>query len=200
MPYCIAEKYKLQGYPVGKQLFTEQHIPKGVYYIHSGKVKMAVQGKHIVQLAGEGDWVGLDYLFSDLPYKQSAVVIEEARVSFLPLEDLKEELGNSLELLKILFQNINRRMEEVQEWGTLLVQQKTEIRVANILLLIKEKFGCDERNYLNINLTPKTLAFLASTTRTTVYRILSRLKRADVIRTDGNKMAILKQEVLENMH
>lgn len=190
----------MQPYPVGKQLFAEQHIPKGVYFIHSGKVKMAVQGKHIVQLAGAGEWLGLDYLFSDVPYQQSAVVMEAAQVSFVPLEELKKELGNSLELLKILFQNINKRMAEVQEWGTLLVQQKTEIRVANILLLIKEKFGCDDRNYLNINLTPKTLAFLASTTRTTVYRILSRLKRADVIKTDGNKMAILKQEVLENMH
>lgn len=196
----LLSKYQSYTYPPGKQLFTESHYPQGVYFIESGMVKMAVKGNQIVQLAGAGEWVGLDYLFSDTPYQQSAIAMEQSKVVFLPLEDLKEELRQSMSLLKTIFQNINKRLEEVQEWGTLLVQQKTELRVVHALLLIKEKFGVDQKNFLHLQLSPKNLAYLASTTRTTVYRILSRLKRANVIRSEGDKISLLREDILQNMH
>lgn len=200
MPYSLAEKYESNTYPPNKHLFTESHLPKGVFYIESGRVKMAVKGKQIVQLAGSGEWIGLDYLFSEKPYQQSAITMESTKVVFIPIDDFRAELSNSRELLKNLFQNINKRVEEVQEWGTLLMQQKTELRVVNALLLIKEKFGIDEKNFLRLQLTPKELSYLASTTRTTVYRILSRLKRAGIIKVRRTKIMLLKEDILQNMH
>ena len=69
-------------------------------------------------------------------------------------------------------------------------------RIAQALLLLKEKFGVNEENFLNITLSRQDIASFAGTTYETVFRILNEFFQENIIATEGKDIAILNEEKL----
>ena len=68
-------------YKKNQGLFLEGSIPRGVFCINKGKVKVYALGdegkEQIIQIAGEGEILGFRSIFSGEPYKVSANTLEE---------------------------------------------------------------------------------------------------------------------------
>jgi CRP/FNR family transcriptional regulator len=72
-------------------------------------------------------------------------------------------------------------------------------RVANALLQLQNKFGCNKDGGLNITLSRQDLAAYTGATYETVFRTLAELAQDHIISTNGKEIAILHQGKLERL-
>jgi CRP/FNR family transcriptional regulator, cyclic AMP receptor protein len=98
----LAEVEQIQRWPAGKMLFGEGDQPCGVYVVHSGEVELAFFGPNGVRrtfrLARKGEVVGLSDAVSQRPHDCTATTRSPARIGFIPIEELLDQLDRRPEL------------------------------------------------------------------------------------------------------
>ncbi len=72
-----------------------------------------------------------------------------------------------------------------------IAQKTVRERLAEVLILLKNKFGLDENKTLNISLTREELANIVGTATESVIRLLSEFKDDDFVELNGRKIKIL---------
>src|SRR5215472_1703585 len=79
------------SYPKGATLFVEGQVPRGVFILCSGRVKMSTtsaDGKTlIVRIADPGEVLGLPATVTGRPYELTAEVIEPSQANFIPRQE-----------------------------------------------------------------------------------------------------------------
>src|SRR5271163_598674 len=83
-----------QVYKKGEILFKEDAYPSGIYYLVSGKAKkykLVKDGREqIIYVANSGELLGYHAILSEDSYPDSAAVMEDSHVVFIPKEDFLE--------------------------------------------------------------------------------------------------------------
>jgi len=79
------------SYPKGATLFVEGQVPRGVFILCSGRVKLSTtsaDGKTlIVRIADQGELLGLPATVTEKPYELTAEVIEPTQANFIPRQE-----------------------------------------------------------------------------------------------------------------
>src|ERR1700747_336157 len=79
------------SYPKGATLFVEGQLPRGVFILCSGRVKLSTtsaDGKTlIVRIADPGEVLGLPATVTEKPYELTAEVIEPTQANFIPRQE-----------------------------------------------------------------------------------------------------------------
>ena len=91
---------KTEGvYKKGEIIFREGIYPSGIYYVIDGKVKkykVDAEGREqIIYVANSGELLGYHAILSSENYTDSAAVLEESTIAFIPREDFLEALNRS---------------------------------------------------------------------------------------------------------
>lgn len=184
-----------------QQFIMEGTPAHGLFFTYKGKVKVAKTGaderEQIVRFAKDGDIIGHRGGFgSSKYYSISAQALEDSTLCYFSKEDLKAIL---LEIPTLTFDFMLFYADELSESETRvrkLAQMSVKERVIDSLLYIDKKFGSTDELF-NVSLSRKDYAEYSGTTEEQVIRILSTLKKQNLINAKGRKLGILNFEALK---
>jgi CRP-like cAMP-binding protein len=185
-------------YKKNQGLFLEGSIPRGVYCLNKGKVKVFTLGdegkEQIIQIAGEGEILGFRSIFSGEPYKVSATTLEDANICFIQREDFLKMIDTNATLRNQLFKEFSKELAEVAEFITNMSQKSVRERLAYVLLILKEVYGEEP-----INLSREDLANFVGTATETLIRLLKEFKEDKFITIATRKLTILNMAALSKL-
>lgn len=185
-----------QIYKKNEILFREGAYPSGIFYITKGKVKkykIDNEGKEqIIYLATTGQLIGYHAILSEDRYPDSAAVIEESTIAFIPKEDFLNALDYSALLNNRLLKTLSHEFAVLANSLTMFAQKTVRERLALQLIVIREKY---KENYVDgmsieINISREDLASLVGTARENIVRVLTEFKEDDILETKGRKIMI----------
>ncbi len=130
-------------------------------------------------------------MLSKRALSSSAVVLEDAAVCFIPSRQffdlIKSEPKFSLELLELTAKNWNNASRLITD----MAQKTTKERLAEMLLWLKETFGLDQDDCIDVVLTREEIANMVGTATEAVIRLLSELKKEKLISLEGKRIRLL---------
>ncbi|MEP6645061.1 MAG: Crp/Fnr family transcriptional regulator [Acidobacteriaceae bacterium] len=193
----------LGTYPGKALLFVEGQMPRGAYVLCSGKVKLSTTSRDgkilILKIAEAGEVLGLSAAISGTPFEVTAETAGPCQVNFIEREALMRlmekngEMGlHSAQALSKEFQIAYRDMHE------LVLARSSTGKLARLLL--SWTIGRDPAlNELRVrsSLTHEEMAQMIGSSRETVTRLLSHLKRKELIRLEGSTLVIRNKTALE---
>lgn len=182
-------------YNKGEIIFKEGSLGRGLFCMNSGKVKLSRMGpsgkEQIVRFATAGDIIGYNSMLSKKPLSATATTLEESAVCFIParhfFEMIRQEPKFSLKMLELTATN----WENASRLITDMAQKTTKQRLAEMLLWLKETFGLDEDNCIDVKLSREEIANMVGTATEAVIRLLSELKKENLIALEGKKIKML---------
>ncbi|HTI90206.1 MAG TPA: Crp/Fnr family transcriptional regulator [Puia sp.] len=186
-----------QVYKKGEIIFREGAYPAGIFYIENGKAKKyKVDGEgreQIIYVANTGELLGYHAVLSDDSYPDSAAVLEQSIIAFIPKEDFLEAIRLSDVLSRRLLKTLSHEFAVLANSLSLFAQKSVRERLALQLVVIREKYKADFEPGapIEINMSRTDLASLVGTARENVVRMLSEFKDEGILETRGRKIIVL---------
>jgi len=188
------------SYKKGTYIYHEGNRITGCYLVMSGILKIFKTGmdgkEQIIRFAKPFDIIGFRSVLSGELACTTAKTLEDCTLCYIPQESifyLVKNNGNfSLELLQLSC----RELGEANEYITDIAQKTVRERLAEILIHLKDNFGLDKDNILQISLTREELANIVGTATESVIRLLSEFKSDNVLEINGRKIKILNFKAL----
>ncbi|MDR3589588.1 MAG: Crp/Fnr family transcriptional regulator [Negativicutes bacterium] len=188
----------------GAVIFLEGEPGDGFHYVKSGKVKIVKTTddgrEHIIKLLSPGDIFAEVLLFNNLPYPATAIAAEDSEIGTIKNADLERLVLNNNALALQLIKALSQRLLYAQQKIKNLALSDVLARTAETLLRLGQEHGTagpDGRISIAVALSRQDLASLVGTTRETVTRTLSSLKKEKIIDFDGHKLVILSPDKLK---
>jgi len=186
-----------QLYKKGAVIFRERAYPAGIFYISEGmvkKYKLDNDGKeHIIYVANAGELLGYHAILSGDRYPDSAAVIEDSKIAFIPREDFISALEQSEVLSRRLLKTLSHEFAVLTNSLSVFAQKSVKERLALQLIVLREKYKSNFQPGMpvEINMSRDDLASLVGTVRENVVRSLSEFKYDNIIETKGRKIIVL---------
>jgi len=183
-------------YSKGEILFREGAYATGIYLIEEGKAKkykVDKDGKEqIIYVANMGEIMGYHALLAEERYPDSAAVLEDSKIAFIPKEDFFEVLKDAKVLPQRLLKTLSHEFFVLANSITLFAQRSVRERFAMQLVLMREKY---KENFtpgmaVEINMSREDLASLVGTARENILRVLKDFKEEGLLETKGRKIII----------
>jgi len=191
--------------PAGVVLFVEGQTPRGIFILCSGKVNLSTtsrEGKILILKTSEaGEALGLSASVSGMAYEITAETATPCQLNFvdrkhlLELMELHPEVGlHTAQSLSRDFQNAYRDIHD------LVLTRSSAGKLAR-LLLSQSPAAAQETHASEVRIlsamTHEEIAQRIGSSRETVTRLLSDLKRKHLIRHDGPTLVIRDRMALE---
>ncbi|RPA68831.1 Crp/Fnr family transcriptional regulator [Cyclobacteriaceae bacterium YHN15] len=201
----LSESKNLITHKKGQILFYEGTKPLGVFCISDGVVKVyktASNGKEqIIRLAKKGDFLGYASLLGEESYSNSATIVEDANICFVPRESFLKVLSDDTEFHRRVTKALCHDLGIMESKLTDATQKSIRERLAFTLLKLSETYGIDgnEGDKIDIVLTREEIAGLVGTATETVIRLLSEFKKDELIEYQGKKIIVLDKKGLARL-
>jgi CRP/FNR family cyclic AMP-dependent transcriptional regulator len=188
--------------PDGTMLLLEGQMLRGVYVLCAGKVKLSTTSRDgkvlILKIAGRGEVLGLSAVVSGTPCGLTAQTTVQSRVNFIereaPLRFFKRHGEAGFHSAQALSREFQSAYEDIQD----LVLVRTSAGKLARLLLSWMPAGADGREVrVCSGLTHEEMAQMIGSSRETVTRLLSDLRRKQLIRLEGSSLVIRNRTALE---
>lgn len=184
----------------GSFIYHEGSRITGCYFIQTGIVKIFKTGtdgkEQIIRFAKPGEIIGFRSVFSNEAACTTAQVHDDSFTCFIPSElmiNLVKSNGNfALDMLQLTCKELG----EANEYITDIAQKTVRERLAEVLLHLKNNFGLDQEQFLQISLTREEMANLVGTATESVIRLLSEFKDDKIIELAGRRIKILNMPAL----
>lgn len=189
-------------YPAGAIVFRRNDLPQGVYIICFGRVRLSVSTSDgrsvIVGIATAGDILGVKALLSGHSHNLKAKTLEQTQLCFISKDDfldfLKQNGGASLELAQKLSKELYQAYTEVGD----IALKDADRRLAEFVMTLCESNGIKESKTvsLNLNLTWDEVAEMIGSSRRTLSRALTKLRRLELIEYEHHSSIIVNMIAL----
>ena len=187
----------IEHFKRGSIIYRESSRINGCYGLQKGIVKVfktGIDGKEqIIRFAQPGDLIGFRSVLSNELACTTAEVLDDAVTCYFPSETLIHLVKNNGNFSIELMQITCRELGEANAYITDIAQKTVRERLAEILIHLKNDFGLDENNVLQISLTREELANIVGTATESVIRLLSEFKQDELIELNGRKIGILDE-------
>jgi CRP-like cAMP-binding protein/ActR/RegA family two-component response regulator len=185
-----------------QELYAEGKEATRLYFVQAGRVKTVRRtgsGKELITgLYGPGDFFGYLPLLQATPHADSAVVLEEATIYYIPKEDFRQLLyGNaavSQQFVRLLAGQVAEREQQLLD----MAYDSIRRRVANALLRLHEEAAGSQE--AAIHLTREDLAALVGTAPESLIRTLSEFRHAGLVQLTPKSIRVLEAEKLRRAH
>lgn len=187
--------------PPGGTLFFEAQSARSVYILCTGHIKLTTSSKDgktlLVRIAKPGDVLGLSAAISATPYEVTAQALDPVEVKSFQRQDflhfIEHHIEGSMGAAKMLNKDYRDALSDAIR---LALSGSISGRVARLFLEMAA--GQDEpKPSFTMAFTHENLATMLGTTRESVTRVLSELKRKEIIAIKGTSMTILRKDALE---
>ncbi|SDE22043.1 CRP-like cAMP-activated global transcriptional regulator [Sporomusa acidovorans DSM 3132] len=183
-------------------IFMEDEPGEGFHYVKSGKVKitkMTQDGReHILNILGAGEVFAEVLLFNRGPYPATAVALEDSVIGIIKNSDLEHVVSQNTRIALHIIRVMSKKLIHAQMKIKTLALSDTYSRTAQILLHLSGQYGRPVAGgiRIDVDMTRQELANLVGTTRETVSRILSSMKRDKVIDFSEQQIIVVNEEKL----
>ncbi len=193
---CIIIRFK-KGEIIVKQGTPATHA----LYVAQGITKFYIEGKNkniIVKLIPQGNFIGLNSIFSDIQYYNfSVAAIENANICMLPKEIFLEQAMKNHAFLREITKEISNCTNLVLDKIISISEKTARGRVIDTLLYFAEKIY--KSNDFILPITRKEFAELCTISTENAVRILSDLKNDGLIEINGKNIKIIKPKLLKKL-
>jgi len=191
-------------YPRGSVLFREGDNPTAIYVLCSGKVKVSVSSQEgrtmILRIARAGDVLGLSAALVGGEQETTVEALEPVRARVLHLNHLTNMMKDYAEVSLGAAKSMARDYRAAFDEARLIALPSSPAgRIARLILDWAEEARKNSSPFVTMSLTHEEVASMAATTRETVTRTLSRLRKENVITTRGVALTVLQSSTLERM-
>jgi CRP/FNR family transcriptional regulator len=189
----------------GQILYYEGAKPLGIFCINTGVVKVyktASNGKEqIIHLAKRGDFLGYAALLGEENHTHSAMIIEDAKICFVPREVFLTSLTKNNEFSQRITKQLSHELGVMEEKLTDASQKNIRERLAFLLLQLANSYGVEGNGSQKINLTlsREEIAGMVGTATESVIRLLSEFKKDGLIELDGKKILLKDKKALARL-
>lgn len=201
----LGENKVMNSYKKGQTLFFQGNPAFGVHCINSGKIKIskiANDGKEtILRIAGPGDVLGHQNIFSEENYAYTATVIEEAVVCFMDKNYMIKLISQEPTIAINIIRKLSKEMSVVENQNAAMSHKNVRERLAELLITLQETYGVleDNRTRINIKLTREEMASMIGTANETIIRFISEFKEEGILEQEGKIIYILDQKKLSSV-
>jgi CRP/FNR family cyclic AMP-dependent transcriptional regulator len=195
----------LTTYPGAAILFVEGQMPRGALVLCSGKVKLSATSRDgkvfILKMAAPGDVLGLSALISGTPYELTAETAGPCQVNFIDRDSVMRLLGKYGEMGLHSAQALSRDFQSAyRDTHELVLARSSAGKLARLLLSWSasprgDRVASEER--IRSNVTHQEMGQMIGSSRETVTRLLSALKKKELIRLEGSILVIRNRTALE---
>ncbi len=189
----------------GNYLFQEGMTAEGLYIIISGKVqisKITSDGQELTfRICSQDDIVGEAILFSySSRYLLTAKVIEDGEVALIRKDILEDELFKNSSLAFEFMKWMSDQYRKTQTKFRDLILHGKKGALFSTLIRMTNSYGVQQRNGILIDLpiTNQELANFCGTSRESVNRALSELKKDGILSTNKGKITIHNLQYLKD--
>jgi CRP/FNR family transcriptional regulator len=189
----------------GTFLFQEGMVADELFVIMSGKVqisKITTDGRELsLRICGANDICGELTLFTDNPrYLLSAMVLEEGEVFAIKKDVIESEIFQNSKLAFEFLKWMSDHFRKTQTKFRDLVLNGKRGALFSTLIRMSNSYGVQKGNEILIDLplTNQELANFCGTSRESTNRILSELKKENIISVKKGKISILDLQYLKD--
>jgi CRP/FNR family transcriptional regulator, cyclic AMP receptor protein len=189
--------------PSGAVLFVEGQTPRGVYVLCSGKVKLSTTSKEgkvlILKQAEAGEVLGLSAAISGTNYEMTAETSSPCQLNFIGRQDLMTLLQHESEVGVHAAQSLSREFQGAyRDIHDLVLARSSSGKLARLLLSCAPRGSqASDEQRLHSAMTHEEMAKRIGSSRETVTRLLSNLKKKRLIRLEGATLIIRDRTGLE---
>jgi CRP/FNR family cyclic AMP-dependent transcriptional regulator len=186
-------------YPKGAILFMEGQEARGVFVLCHGSAKLTTsseQGKTIIlRIAGPGEVLGLSAAIASVPYEVTAETLEPCEANFIARRDLVSFIQHQGEAGMNAAQELSHHYHSAyRDVRSLGLTSSAQGKIARLLLDWAEE--AHNADYFHLRLTHEEISQLIGSSRETVTRILSDMKRKGLIKVKGARVVLQKRDAL----
>lgn len=181
-----------------QEVYSEGDAPTRLYFVQGGRVKTikrSTGGKELITGVYEaGDFFGYLPLLQNTPHPDSAVVLDDATLLYIPKDDFTQLLHRhpavGQQFVRLLAGRVSER--ETQLLG--MAYDSLRRRVADVLLRLYEQAGGTPE--VSIQLSREDLAAMIGTASESLIRTLSEFKQNKLIELTAKTIRIMEPEKL----
>jgi len=189
--------------PAGAILFVEGQSPRGMFILCSGRVNLSTtsrEGKILtLKTAEAGEALGLSAAISGLGYETTAETATPSQLNFVDRRHLLDLMQSHSEVGMHTAQSLSRDFHSAyRDIHDLVLTRSSAGKLARLLLSQSHVQVAEEvESRIHSSMTHEEMAQRIGASRETVTRLLSHLKRKQLIRLDGPTLVIRNRDALE---
>ncbi len=193
----LSENREVRYYHKKDLLFQEGDIPRWLFYIEKGSVKLFKtndEGREfILRIAGAGEFLGYLPLLREDKYQEGAAALEETAVRMIPKEDFFALVYGHRDVnarfIKLLAGHLTEQEQQLIDLAYNSVRKRVATTVVNLY----------DQGFHEINMLREDLAAMAGTAKETLIRTLTDFKGEGLIDIREGVIHVLKPEKLRHM-
>jgi len=206
LPQPVMNQFNAMGhvtlYPSNAALVTEGQIPRGVYIACSGRAKLSIAARDgkvvILKIVGDRQVMGLSSVISGQPSPITVTTIEPCQIKFVESESIlrliERDRNAALACATMLAREVTTSFDDV--YDLLLARSSTE-KLARLLLSWVSEESRNRELRVATEFTHEEIAQMIGSSRETVTRLLSDMKRKELIRLEGATLVIPNRIALQ---
>ncbi len=184
-------------------LYHENETAKGIFLILSGKVKIITDEEKpihtILYLVKPGDILGIHAIVNGHNYTNSAVALVNTEVCFIPGYEFSSLINNNIKYKMIVMKLLCSRIDLIENQISSRSEKSATERFAELLILLHDTYGMNDKKVLRIELATGELASLSGTSKGYLSKIIGELSLKNIISYHNKSVQIINKEELENI-
>lgn len=184
-------------------IYRDGNKPKSIFYIQKGKVKTYKtneEGKElIIDLLGEGDFIGYLPVLGETNYTESAETLEESIISELSITEFEKLLYGNRTVLEKFAKIMSNNMIEKERQLLSIAYNSLRKKVAESLLTLSAKYKPSGDAHFSMQISRENLASIAGTATESLIRTLSDFKDEKLIEIKDGKITLINEPKLRTM-
>ena len=206
LPYPLMTEFNAMGhltlYPANATLLTEGQVPRGIYIACAGRAKLSVEARDgktiILKIVGDRQVLGLSAVVCGTPSGITVTTIELCQIKFVERDSLLRLLERNshaaFACATMLSREVTTSFDDVHD---LLFARSSTEKLARLLLSWVSGEPRNRELRVPTEFTHEEIAQMIGSSRETVTRLLSDLKRKDLIRLEGATLVIPNRIALQ---
>jgi CRP/FNR family cyclic AMP-dependent transcriptional regulator len=193
------------SFPAGSIVFLEGQAARGVYVLCQGKAKLtttSADGKTmILKIAHPGEVLGLHATISGKAYELTVETLQPSQLTFIGREDFLRFIRQHGEVCLQAAQHLSRDCQAAYEVvRSIGLSHSAPAKLAKLLLQwAAEAKPANGTVQLRVTLTHEEIAQLIGSSRETVTRALSALRRQGTLQLKGATLTIRNLAALQRL-
>ncbi|TDF82345.1 Crp/Fnr family transcriptional regulator [Pseudomonas sp. H9] len=192
----LLEQTQVRYCEAGQCLYACGSQPEGIYGVLSGGFKISFTNREgdeaVVNVIGEGGWMGEVALFENAPYPASCYALRRSEALFLPQTTLLELAERWPVVYRNLLRDTCTKLKQVCWMSIQNKIQRPEQRLANRLYLLPEVQHTHVSDWLELpeRLPHELLAQMLGLSRPRISQAMKALEQAGVLLGGHHKLKI----------
>jgi len=192
-------------YPTGAVLFAEGQMPRGVFIVRRGRVKLSICGSDgrtlILRIVEAGGPMGVAAVVAGYKYEATAETQEPCEISFLRQSDLLRLMRQYGELALWVTQHISRDYASTcREIRDLILSDSASEKLARLLVgWLDQNTKSRNPSQMKLALTHEEIGQMIGSSRETVSRLFAGFKKQRLIEQNGSTLVIPDRVALESL-